>query len=65
MSESKTVLIRDLLMEIDAAVGRMSKTNPHRIVMLQAGAAIIELAQRASGVEHPQYLGTPDPEVVQ
>jgi hypothetical protein len=55
VSESKQIRIIDLLRDIDAATARMSKTNPHKIVLMQAGAAIIELAQRAAGLE-PQHI---------
>lgn len=54
-----TVKVVDILREIDAATARMSKTNPHRTVLLQCGAAIIELAQRANGID-PQHLATPE-----
>jgi hypothetical protein len=55
VSEGRAIKVIDLLRDIDAATARMSKTNPHKIVLMQAGAAIIELAQRAYGVE-PQHL---------
>lgn len=53
------VTVLEILREIDAATERMSKTNPHRFVLLQAGAAILELAQRANGLE-AQHLATPE-----
>lgn len=57
--KARTIQIIDLLRDIDAARGRMSVNNPHRNLLHRCGAAIIELGQRAEGME-VQYLGTPE-----
>lgn len=57
MSDTKQVLVRDVLLSADAAAERMSAKNPHRILIRQMQAAIIELAQRAAG-QQPEYLAS-------
>lgn len=59
----KTITVRELLRDIDAATATMSRSNHHRWLLIRCGAAILELAQRSHGVE-PVYLGTPEPEEV-
>lgn len=55
MSDTKQVLVRDILLSADVAAERMSAKNPHRLLIRQMQAAIIELAQRAKGID-PEYL---------
>lgn len=51
MSETKTATVMDLLRDIDAARARMSVSNPHKALLYRCGAAVIELAQRADGLD--------------
>lgn len=48
MSEEKTVTVRDLIRQINDAVQHMSKTNPHRKLLLHCGQAMLDLAQKQS-----------------
>lgn len=49
--DTKTVTVIELLQDIDAAVARMGKSNPHRNLLQRCGLGLIELARRARKME--------------
>lgn len=59
MSEQKTETVINLLRDIDAARARMGTQNPHKALLYRCGAAVLELAQRANGME-VEHLATPE-----
>lgn len=45
--QERTTTVADLMARCDFAVQRMSRGNPHRLLLLQCAAAIWDLANRA------------------
>lgn len=56
---SETVTVLDILRKIDTATDRMGNKNPHKYLLKQCGAAIIELARKAHGLP-VEHLATPE-----
>jgi len=57
--------IGDLVRELDAAIGRMSKSNPHRSLLIRVGNALVSVAQKNVMLEslQPAPATAPAPEV--
>lgn len=51
MPNTKTITIRELLQDIDAATARMGLNNPHRLLLIRCSYGLIEMTQRAHKVE--------------
>jgi hypothetical protein len=54
LSESREVTVRELIHRLHDATGKMSKKNGHRVLMLQAMSALMQLVRQIEAQAEPE-----------